>query len=138
MECYIYYGIEKIYFPQKNQCFWSRFFILNICFSQPHIQSCLSYRPLNRNACTLYYLIDYRIFNKFECCFTLTIVHKWGGLTFHNAGHILAHGHVNDMRYLGKVHAPAIHRRRLEFKITQVYLSRCQSFIYDVKMHRGR
>ena len=61
-----------------------------------------------------------------------------GGVTFHNSGHILAHGHVNDTRYLGKVHAPGNYRRRLEFEIPQVYLSRCQSFIYDVRMHLGR
>ena len=27
-----------------------------------------------------------------------------GGVAFHNSGHILALGHVNDMRYLEKVH----------------------------------
>ena len=73
---------RKIYFSQKNQCFWSRFFILNVCFFQPHIHSCLSYRPLTSNACTLYYLIDYRIFNTFECCFTLTIHTNGGGGNF--------------------------------------------------------
>ena len=28
-----------------------------------------------------------------------------GGVAFHNSGHRLALGHVNDMRCLGKVHA---------------------------------
>ena len=63
---------------------------------------------------------------------------KWVGVTFHNSGHRLALGYVNDMRCLGKVHAPANYRRRPEFEIPQIYLSRCQSFIYDVRMHLGR
>ena len=64
---------------------------------------------------------------------------KWGGgeLTFHNSGHILALGRVNDLRCLGKVHAPANYQIP-EFEIPQVYLSRCQSFIYDVRMPLGR
>ena len=34
-------------------------------------------------------------------------LNKWGGggVAFHNSGHRLALGHVNDMRCLGKVHA---------------------------------
>ena len=48
---------------------------------------------------------------------------KWGGgaVAFHNAGHRLALGHVNDMRCLGKMHAPPNNRRRLEFEIPQIY-----------------
>ena len=61
-----------------------------------------------------------------------------GGVMFHNSGHRLALGHVNNIRCLGKVHAPANYRRRPEFEIPQIYLSRCQSFIYDVRMHLGR
>ena len=60
-----------------------------------------------------------------------------GGLTFHNSKHRLALGHVNDLRCLGKVHAPSNYRRP-EFEIPQAYLSRCQSFIYDVRVHLGR
>ena len=60
-----------------------------------------------------------------------------GELTFHNSGHRLALGHVNDLRWLGKVHAPANYRK-LEFEIPQVYLSRCQSIINDVRMHLDR
>ena len=44
-----------------------------------------------------------------------------GGGTFHNSGHRLALGHVNDMRCLGKVHALAIYRRRFEFEISHIY-----------------
>ena len=47
-----------------------------------------------------------------------------GGVTFHNSGHRLALGRVNDMRCLGKVHAPANYRRRPEFEIPQIYSSR--------------
>ena len=39
-----------------------------------------------------------------------------GVVTFHNSRHRLALGHVNDMRCLGKVHAPANYRRRLNLK----------------------
>ena len=44
--------------------------------------------------------------NIFECCFTLPKHNKWGGggVAFHNSGHRLAPGHVNDMRYLEKIH----------------------------------
>ena len=35
---------------------------------------------------------------------------KMRGVTFHNSGYRLALGHVNDMRCLGKVHAPANYR----------------------------
>ena len=58
-----------------------------------------------------------------------------GGLTFHNFCHRLALGLVNDLRCLGKIHAPANYRIP-EFEIPQVYLSSCQSFIYDVRMRR--
>ena len=34
-----------------------------------------------------------------------TIVGGGGGVAFHNSGHRLALGHVNDMRCLEKVHA---------------------------------
>ena len=57
-------------------------------------------------------------------------------LTFLNSGHILALGHVIYLRCLGKVHAPANYRIT-EFEIPQVYLSRCQSFIYNVRMPLG-
>ena len=60
-----------------------------------------------------------------------------GGVTVHNSGHRLAFGHVNDMRCLGKVHAPATYRRRTDFEIPQISLARCQSFIYNVRMHLG-
>ena len=42
------------------------------------------------------------------------------GVTFHNSGHILALGHVNDMWCLGIVHAPANYRRRFEFELPQI------------------
>ena len=65
-------------------------------------------------------------------------IQKWGTGNFHNSGHRLALGHVNDTRCLGKVHAPANYRRRPEFEIPQIYLSRRQSFVYDVRMDLGR
>ena len=70
--------------------------------------------------------------------FYLDNTQKMGGVAFHISGQRLALGHVNDMRCLGKVHAPANYRRRLEFEVPQIYLSRCQSFIYDARMHLGR
>ena len=45
-----------------------------------------------------------------------------GGVTFHNSGHRLALGHVNDMRCLGKVHAPANYRSRPEFENDRSYI----------------
>ena len=120
MECYIYYGIEKYTFRRKINDFGVDFSYF--IFFQRHFQSCLSYSQLTRNTCTLCYLIGNRVFNIFECCFTLTI-HKNGVVTFHNSGHRLALGHVNDMRCLGKVHAPANYRRRLEFEIPQIYIN---------------
>ena len=56
---------------------------------------------------------------------------KGGGVTFHNSGHRLALGHVNDMRCLGKVHAPANYRRRPKFEIPQIN-------IINVRIHLGR
>ena len=61
-----------------------------------------------------------------------------GGVTFQNSEHRLALGRVNDMRCLGKIHAPTIYRKRPQFEIPRIYLSRCQSFMYDVRMHLGR
>ena len=49
------------------------------------------------------------------------------GVAFHNSRNRLALGHVNDMRCLEKVYAPANYRRRPELEIPQIYLSRCQS-----------
>ena len=46
-----------------------------------------------------------------------------GEVTFYNSGHRLVLGHMNNMRCLGKVHAPANYRRRPEFEIPQIYLS---------------
>ena len=37
--------------------------------------------------------------------FTKNTINVGRGVTFHNSGHRLALGHVNDMRYLEKVHA---------------------------------
>ena len=87
--------------------------------------------------CVLFSCIGNRVFIIFECCFTLTKHKNGGGGGVHNSGHRLALGHVNDLRCLGKLHAPA-NNKKLEFEIPQVYLSRCQSFIYDVRMHLGR
>ena len=57
----------------------------------------------------MYYSIGNRVFNTSECCLTLPKTKKirGEGVTFLNSGHRLALGHVNDMRCLGKVHAPA-------------------------------
>ena len=44
-----------------------------------------------------------------------------GGVTFHNCEHRLAFGHVNDIRCLGEVHAPANYRRRPEFEIPRIF-----------------
>ena len=121
MECKIYYGIERYTSHRKISDFGVDFFILQ-SFFQRHFQSCLSYRPLTRNVCTLYHLIGNRVFNIFECWFTLTIHKTWREVNFHNSGHRLALGHVNDMRCLGKVHAPANYRRRLEFEKNHRYI----------------
>ena len=105
MEYYSYHGIEKYTFCRKISDFGVDFSYLQ-SFFQRHFQSCLSYRPLTSNACTLYYLIGNRVCNIFECRFILpknTI--NGGGVAFHNSGHRLALGHVNDMKCLEKVHA---------------------------------
>ena len=101
MECNFYYGIEKYTFRRTISDFGVDFLYFSLFF-QRHFQSCLSYRPLTRSACTLYYLIGNRVFIIFECCLTLTIHKNGGGVTFHNSGYRLALGHVNDMRCLGK------------------------------------
>ena len=103
MEYYNYYGIEKYTFHRKISDFGVDFFIFTVFFYQRHFQSCLNYRPLTSNAFTLYYLNGNRVCNIFECCFILPKHNKWG-VAFHNSGHILALGHVNDMRCLEKVH----------------------------------
>ena len=46
---------------------------------------------------------------------------KGGGVTFHSSRHRLALVYVNDIRCLGKEHARANYRRRLEFEIPQIY-----------------
>ena len=57
--------------------------------------------------CTLYYLIGNRVCNIFECCLFCQNTMNGGGVgvAFHNSGHRLAFGHVNDMRCLEIVHA---------------------------------
>ena len=134
MECYSYYGIEQYTFRRFISGFGVDFSYLQSFFNDIFNHVLCSYRSLIRNACKLFYLIDNRAFNILECCFTLTKAQKMEG---DNYGHrCFAFGDVNDMRCLRK-HAPANYRR-LEFEITQMYLSRCQSFIYDIRMHLGR
>ena len=74
---YLLWDKKKYTFRRKISDFGVDFSYLQ-SFFQLDFQSCLSYRPLTGNACTLYYLIGNRVFNIFECCFTLTI-HKNGG-----------------------------------------------------------
>ena len=61
--------------------------------------------------------------------FTLTKTQKMPGegVNFHNYGHRLAPGHVNDMRCLGKVDAPANYIRT-EFEISEIYQDVNHSF----------
>ena len=104
MEYYSYYGIEKYTSRRKISDFGVDFSYLQSFFFQRHFQSCPNYRPLTSNACTFYYLIGNRGCNIFECCFILPKTQKMGGggVAFHNSGHRLARGHVNDMRCLEK------------------------------------
>ena len=100
MECFSYYGIEKCTFRRKISDFGVDFHIYSLLF-QRHFQSCLSYRPLTRNACTISYLIGNRVCNIFECCFILPKHNKLGGGggggvgNFHNSRHRMALGHVS-------------------------------------------
>ena len=71
MEYYSYYGIEKYTFRSKISDFGVDLFIFTAFLFQRHFQSCLSYRPLTSNACTLYYLTCNKDCNIFECCFIL-------------------------------------------------------------------
>ena len=105
MAYYRYYGIEKYTFRRKISDFEVDFSYLYLhSFFQRHFQSCLSYRPLTSNACTSYYWIGNRVCNIFECCYILQKAQKMGGgVAFHNSGHRLALGNVNDMRCLEKI-----------------------------------
>ena len=74
-------GMFYLLWDRKNalhrnpQWFRSRFFIFSLYFSMA-FQSCLSYGPPARNACTLYPLIGNSVFSTFKCCFIETKT-KW-------------------------------------------------------------
>ena len=59
---------------------------------------------------------------------------KGVGLTFYNSRHRLALSHVNDMRCLGKVHAPGNYRR----PNSKYHRYINHDVNHDVRMHLGR
>ena len=105
MEYDSYYGIEIYTFRTKISDFGVDFSYLQ-SFYQRHVQSCLSYRPRAMLVhCIIWLVIGSAIYlNAVLFC---QKHNKWGVgvVAFHNSGHRLALGHVNDMRCQGKVHA---------------------------------